>query len=109
LSTLEVPDATIGDSGFTLHQCYNCIEKACPKELVVCNADCPCAEAVLSFVACVASGMPPLSCGVPLLGQSDPNATALAMCVGGSLAGGSGTGCLDPCGANLGVDAGVRD
>jgi hypothetical protein len=103
LSTLQVPDASIGDSGATTAECYSCIETTCSTQLTACNGDCTCKTDIVQFIACVGGGGQILTCGAPLVG-GDPAALALLVCTGGSAAaqlGGSGPGCLKQCGVSL--------
>jgi hypothetical protein len=95
-------EASIGDSDATAPGCSSCIVQTCPTQLVSCSADCTCEEQLLAFVACVADAGSPFACAVPLARTSDPAAGALAGCVGGGLAGGTGPGCLAQCGVDLG-------
>jgi len=104
LSSLQVPDASIGDSGATTAECYSCIETTCSSQLTTCNGDCTCKTDIITFITCVGGGGQILTCGGPLLTGGDPAALALLVCTGGSAAaqlGGSGPGCLKPCGVTL--------
>jgi hypothetical protein len=98
LTTLNLPDAAIGDGGSTVPGCFGCILANCGTVVATCSADCACAEGVRTFVACVAAGNDPtLVCGLALV-SVDTNSAALAACVAGSTFGGSGMGCLSACG-----------
>jgi hypothetical protein len=103
LSTLNVPDAEIGDSGAFAPVCYSCIETTCAAALAACSADCVCNVGVQMFIACVATpGMNAISCGTALATSGNANAAALEACVGGPIAQGPPPGCLNECGVNLG-------
>jgi hypothetical protein len=108
LTTAMVPDASIGDSGATTETCYACIESNCGSQLADCNADCTCKTNILGFVQCVGSGGSLTACGSGLALSGDPATTALGRCVAGPLLGGSGPGCLQPCGVTL-PDGGSGD
>jgi len=108
IAALTVPDAALGDSGVSTGGCYSCIQNGCSEELVLCNSDCTCKTDALTFLACVASGGDPATCGVPLLTGSIAG-LGLAECVGGPATGGSGAGCLQACGANPPGAAGPAD
>jgi hypothetical protein len=105
LLTLDVPDAAIGDSGATLPECYACFESTCPSQLEACNTDCICTKGLFGFLQCVAGGGTTVNCGAMFAG-TDPIAQSLTQCVAGPLLGGMGPGCLEPCGAGGGADAG---
>jgi hypothetical protein len=97
LTTLMLPDASLGDSGATVPSCFACIETTCTTEVAACNVDCACNSAVSDFVTCVAGGMSPINCGMTLAAV-DMQSSNLAFCVAGTPFG-PGPGCLASCGA----------
>jgi len=101
LSTLMVPDASIGDSGATTSECLACIQSSCSSEVTACNADCTCKTDIVSFIGCVATGMAAQTCGLPLVTGGNGPATALLTCLAGPAFGGTGPGCLSQCGVTL--------
>jgi hypothetical protein len=80
---------------------------------MACAADCSCETAVVAFAGCIGGGGDAITCGMPILGSGSPAGTALIGCVAGSnspFPGGTGPGCLVPCGAgNLVGEAGTTE
>lgn len=67
LSTLPVPDASLGDAGATAAGCVACVKVACPNLLPKCQMTCGCVEAFVMFESCVGNGGQLISCAEPLL------------------------------------------
>jgi hypothetical protein len=102
LTTLQPPDAAIGDSGATASGCFSCIKSTCTTQLSACNADCTCKTAVEQFLACVAGGGQVTTCGAGLAQGGGTAGLPLGLCVAGSaFPGGSGPGCLHECGVSI--------
>ncbi len=103
LTSLAVPDASIGDSGASTDGCYACIQSTCSTQLSACNADCTCKTDVVTLLECLGTGGSVISCGETLYATSgsDTAAIALLTCLAGPALGGSGAGCLTPCGYSL--------
>jgi hypothetical protein len=98
LASIMVPDASLGDSGATVPQCFACIQSTCGTEFTACNADCGCNSGVQAFVMCALDPTQnPVMCGTMLAGI-DSTSMALGSCVAGPLLGGTGPGCLQACG-----------
>jgi hypothetical protein len=57
LTSLAVPNASLGDAGVTVADCYTCMQTACQSQLAACNEDCTCHPAAASIPACLAAGM----------------------------------------------------
>ncbi|MFO0664404.1 MAG: hypothetical protein U0174_10660 [Polyangiaceae bacterium] len=53
IDTLELPDATVGDSGISTSTCVACLKKNCKAEIDDCNGDCDCRGAATTFVQCL--------------------------------------------------------
>jgi len=88
--------------------CITCIVQTCSAQLQACAVDCTCNSQLLAFLACSADGGSAVTCGEPLAMADAATVQALADCVGGFLAGGTGVGCLLQCGVGrTGSDAGV--
>jgi hypothetical protein len=47
LTTLNVPDAAIGDSGYSTGTCLACAQTSCGPDLTACNNDCTCRDALV--------------------------------------------------------------
>jgi hypothetical protein len=67
LSTLPVPDASIGDSGATAAECVACVKTACPTLLPTCQMTCGCVTAFVDFEQCIGSGMALIGCATSTL------------------------------------------
>ncbi|HEY8038577.1 MAG TPA: hypothetical protein VIF15_02235 [Polyangiaceae bacterium] len=96
ISTLPVPDASIGDSGKPVSGCVDCVKNACPNLIPKCNASCACKTAFVAFEACVGQGQSLLTCGGALVnagGLTIADVTCAAACTG-------------PCGVTLPSEGG---
>jgi hypothetical protein len=91
LSTIPVPDASLGDAGQTAAGCVTCVQAACPNLVSQCNASCACKTAFVAFEACVASGTSLQTCAVALASSAGLPITDFACAVG----------CATPCGVAL--------
>jgi hypothetical protein len=91
LSTIPVPDASLGDSGQTAAGCVTCVEAACPNLISQCNASCTCKTAFVTFEGCVAAGGSLTSCGLALAQSAGLSITDVACAAG----------CATPCGVTL--------
>lgn len=78
--------------------CETCIVQNCGAELTACSSDCSCDPQLLALIACATDGGSAIACGEPLAMSDASTAQALAQCVGGFIAGGTGLGCLLQCG-----------
>jgi hypothetical protein len=78
---LNVPDASIGDSGLSLAACYSCIQTSCGTEVTACQGDCTCKVSVQNFVTCLAGGKAITACALQVIGSSDPTTTGLFTCL----------------------------
>jgi hypothetical protein len=94
ISNLNVPDASIGDSGVNVASCYSCITTTCGKQVSACNADCTCKVNVESFVVCSAAGGSLETCATKLTADNDPSTTGLFECLALSCAETCGGGAL---------------
>jgi hypothetical protein len=56
LTNVAIPNATIGDAGVTVAECYTCMLNACQSQLAACNLDCQCNPGVASIPGCLATG-----------------------------------------------------
>jgi hypothetical protein len=56
VQSLQVPDASLGDSGATASTCFACFEKDCPTLIGTCNMSCACVDAFEQFELCVGAG-----------------------------------------------------
>jgi hypothetical protein len=104
ITSLNIPDAQIGDSSASTDGCYSCIQTTCPSQLSACNADCTCNNDVGTLLTCIGSGTSVITCGTPIIsgGASDTAGLLLISCVAGSaFPGGSGPGCLAACGYSV--------
>jgi hypothetical protein len=91
ISDLNIPDASIGDSGISVGVCYSCITSKCGAQVSACNADCSCKENVESLVLCIASGSALTTCAGNAVTSNDAATTELLGCLVGSP-------CLQTCG-----------
>lgn len=98
LSNLQLPDASIGDSGMSVSGCYSCIETNCGSQVTACAADCTCKVTIVTFVTCLAGGKAAQNC-IPTSLLSDPSAAGLFEC----LLAGSGATCQATCGVTGGL------
>jgi hypothetical protein len=102
ISTLNVPDASIGDSGVSAEACYSCIQTTCGAALTACNTDCSCKSGALTLFQCLGTGGSIASCLAPLVSDiTDPYVEELGACLLGSSSSlGTGAGCVAQCGAS---------
>ncbi len=56
LSSIQVPDAALNDSGATAAGCVACLNTACPMLVAECNQNCACIAAFEAFSNCIAGG-----------------------------------------------------
>ncbi len=89
---LNVPDASIGDSGLSVGGCISCIQTMCGTEVTACEGSCACKVNVESFVTCLATGQTTAMCGTQVYGSGDPATGNLFTCLLLS-------SCLQTCGA----------
>jgi hypothetical protein len=103
ITSLTIPDASIGDGGGSTDGCYACIQSTCGAQLTACNQDCTCKGDALTLFQCLASGQSTTACLGPLAtgGFSDPAVLEIGLCLGGSAIGGTGAGCLAQCGVSI--------
>jgi hypothetical protein len=78
---LNVPDASIGDSGVSIGTCISCIQTACGTEVSACETDCACKVNVQGFVTCLGSGQTTTMCGASVYGSGDPATGNLFTCL----------------------------
>lgn len=64
LSSLQVPDASLNDSGATAAGCVACLGVACPALVAQCNQSCACVAAIQQFGTCIAGGGTFQSCAI---------------------------------------------
>jgi hypothetical protein len=92
LSSLTVPDASIGDSGVDVAACLSCFESSCPMIVATCNQSCACVSAVQTFATCIGTpGSSLLSCASGLMSIPGVGVTQLACALG----------CTTVCGVSL--------
>jgi hypothetical protein len=81
LNTIDIPDAEIGDSGYTTDDCIACARAKCGALVLACNADCSCKSALIAFYDCIrAPGGSLSTCSAPLFAAGG-NAISLGSCV----------------------------
>jgi len=97
ITSLPVPDASIGDSGKPVAGCVACIEQNCPTVIQMCNGSCACKEAFVSFAQCVQMGTSIVNCAQDLASAGIPLQELVCAYP-----------CQDPCGVTI-PDGGFGD